>query len=911
MKKYIVFAPIVALCLALFAACPNRIIFPPPQIVITIDSTADFVNRGGSLPLRATVLNLEDVFETNTIVWTIVEHEIAGAIVPAFETGTGIESTTNYAANPYPAYHTSLIRVNRHESPGNTVFTVRARLHELSALYTTLPIEVRIPVAVADNVEITSPVPSVHRGAVTPPLTAQIDWQGGLYPLQGDRGVFFEAYNGEPGTIASPVSVPPGQPALQGTVAVSLNQPHREGGTLYVRAVSHYYNGFYSEPFDINILTPVAQWVSVAMSPRVSSEGGVHRGEDEANPFTATVTGLGNPPNTVTWSVDGNPAGVTFGAVDTATANYLTVDRTVMPGQYVTVRATSAYLGQQGQFVSGPQEVFILYPVIVHVNILHNGIHAPSAAEIAANPALVVPVTTATRGVGSVTFTTVVDGRGYPEDIPGNDHVYWSIPVTGINHRTGITSDGSLTVSGHEFLGQIRVRATSRNNPQALSNFYVDIIGTHPIAGVGWRAVSVGQHHALALTTEHHLFSWGRHHQGILGHILASDDPIPVPLRIPDPVVGGGGTPFPAEGWRMATAGANHNIAITADNRLFGWGSNDWGQLGDTPAPGAPVATPTNIQGAVGHFWINADVGPYHTVGVKEMGTLYTFGRNIPTLIGRPNVALVGDDRYDGELRPHYMPGRVMVHGLSDYGWKTASAGTDHTAAIRVDGSLWVWGRNDWGQLGLGVGNSGLATRPVRVHHPVAGRHWESVNAGDRFTIAIDNEGTLHVWGRNELGQLGQSHPGHVEAPIVPGLELGIDNPGHGRTWSYINSMTNHSIAMAVDGELFVFGSNELGQFGNGFAVAGHVPGIMMSPVLDTGTNRFLFANVGGGSTMAVDTLGNMFAWGANEYFQLGLGHRRPANDPGQLPPTVAMPDNVLLGRYFELRPQPVVRPPQ
>ncbi|MCL2382509.1 MAG: hypothetical protein FWC64_13135 [Treponema sp.] len=118
--------------------------FPPGTPFITISSGdgTSTITRGEALLLTATVHNLDGVFETNTIWWTIVEYEYErgdwgwgwGEWMGS-ETETGIHSTTNYSANPYPEYHTALFWVGRYEA--RPALTVRARLAEFPALYAT------------------------------------------------------------------------------------------------------------------------------------------------------------------------------------------------------------------------------------------------------------------------------------------------------------------------------------------------------------------------------------------------------------------------------------------------------------------------------------------------------------------------------------------------------------------------------------------------------------------------------------------------------------------------------------------------------------------------------------------------------------------------------------------------------
>jgi len=853
MKKNIILLPIVALlCVAMFSACPNRIVFDPPRIDIgVIGGDGDIITRGGSLELSASVHNF-DVFDAAAVIWSIVELDPDGFTGTDGHPAPGEYEVETYITSRGPlAAH---FAVYRNELLARNTFTVRARHYEFPALYAMRTFTVIDPSAEGE-VYIVNTSHSVHRGEVSDPgdpLIGGINWIG-LPPLRGSQGVHFVVYRGAVEGTAT--SVIPGYDR-RGTVIVSPDQPYTQGRTgvpeaerLYVRAVSNYNNAFYSEPFAIEILQPYATSVHIGWPARVTLEGGIQRGEP--NTFTATVLGRGHPSQEVNWFALGNwgpanPATITQGGV-------LTTPIGVAPDGIVTISADAVHSPIGRPAVYGTTQVTVQIPLIEEVTVT--------------GPAMV------TRGGAPVTFTAHVEGRGNPT---GADlDVFWSIPTPGISHQTTITpgfggsGGGTLTVSFDEFQGQIRVRATSRTNPRAHGNSpYVTLTGGRATAG--WRMVSAGDYHALALTADHRLFSWGRNNHSQLGNNFANAGAnVSIPAQITSPAP-----------WRIVSANATHNIAITDDNRLFGWGSNTYGQLGRPPAV-ANEHTPGNIVGAVGHYWITADAGPRHTTGVKEYGTLYTFGANVATLIGRTHVPTPGAG-LDGELRPHWQPGRVMVPGLSDYGWKSVSAGRDHSAAIRVDGSLWVWGENDFGQLGTAV--AGTSRTPTQVNHPYGGAvglanrggaRWESVNAGDGFTIAIDTNGDMWVWGSNSMGQLGNSVYGWFGYP----RQIYVGEGGTGRRWTYVNSMIYHSIIMDDEGYMFVFGRNDYGQFGVGAFTVDPAQGIQMRRVrapllvdLATPDNQFLFGNSGGLFTVAVHQDGRLFTWGDNRFGQLGIG---------------------------------------
>ena len=84
--------------------------------------------------------------------------------------------------------------------------------------------------------------------------------------------------------------------------------------------------------------------------------------------------------------------------------------------------------------------------------------------------------------------------------------------------------------------------------------------------------------------------------------------------------------------------------------------------------------------------------------------------------------------------------------------WKQISCGTFHTASVKTDGTLWVWGLNDQVQLGL---NSGGTQRSTPVTTFAGGNDWKQVSCGKEITAAIKTDGSLWTWGTNGSGQLG------------------------------------------------------------------------------------------------------------------------------------------------------------
>ncbi len=123
-----------------------------------------------------------------------------------------------------------------------------------------------------------------------------------------------------------------------------------------------------------------------------------------------------------------------------------------------------------------------------------------------------------------------------------------------------------------------------------------------------------------------------------------------------------------------------------------------------------------------------------------------------------------------------------------------------HTAAIKNDGTLWTWGRNNHGQLG--IGSPGARENPTVVDAG-SGLHWVSVSTGDYHTVAIKNDGTLWAWGWNNHGQLGNDSTTDENSPI----KIGVAS-----NWVSVSGGDFFSIAINENDQLWAWGDNEYGQ---------------------------------------------------------------------------------------------------
>jgi len=343
--------------------------------------------------------------------------------------------------------------------------------------------------------------------------------------------------------------------------------------------------------------------------------------------------------------------------------------------------------------------------------------------------------------------------------------------------------------------------------------------------GVNVRHVSAGGNHTVAIGTDGTLWAWGNNHFGQLG-----DGTIITHRTMPTRIGAN-------SDWAYVSAGWDHTAAVRADGTLWTWGWNNVGQLGDgtmgianyrnTPAQ---IGTDTN--------WVSVSAGSGHTAAIRTDGTLWVWGNNENGQLG---IGTVGG----------FIPVPVQVQAGTL--WESVSAGSNHTAAIRTDGSLWAWGFNGQGRLGDGTTTQRIT--PVRIG---ADNDWASVSAGNAHTAAVRTGGTLWTWGFNGQGRLGDGTTTNRSSPVQIHA---------GRTWTSVSAGSTHTAAIMENGTLWAWGFNSHGRLGSGVAA-----GEMSFPSRVRTMTDVTWASIyaGGSHTVAVGTDGTLWAWGNNWDNQLG-----------------------------------------
>jgi len=360
----------------------------------------------------------------------------------------------------------------------------------------------------------------------------------------------------------------------------------------------------------------------------------------------------------------------------------------------------------------------------------------------------------------------------------------------------------------------------------------------------------------------HEVWMWGYNSEGMLGVPSIGTASRSSPVQVP-------GTTWT----KNVTLVDSERVMITKnDGTLWGWGRQQAGQLGqnDTNRRSSPVQIP-------GTTWDKVNQGRTAVLATKTDGTLWAWGRN--------EVGELGQNQGTNAYRSS------PVQVGSDTTWAGMGQGSESNYAVKTDGTLWVWGPNHDGQLGLNDQGDppGLLTSrssPVQLGSETTWssdhRKWGS-NTYNILTVKTD--GTLWCWGRNINGDLGQnqSGPTKVSSPVqIPGT-----------TWKYVTggSADFATAAIKTDGTLWAWGGNNFGPLGQNNRTS------YSSPVQIPGTT---WDKIDGGASVfiATKTDGTLWSWGYANQGNLGLnaqGANASRSSPTQIPGTWAYP---LASRY-------------
>lgn len=298
----------------------------------------------------------------------------------------------------------------------------------------------------------------------------------------------------------------------------------------------------------------------------------------------------------------------------------------------------------------------------------------------------------------------------------------------------------------------------------------------------------------------------------------------------------GAKSPFCLDHGVAVTGGSTFSVALRSDGTVWTWGTNHDGELGNGTTVG-PRPFPGQVSGLTGITAISA--GAEHGLALRADGTVWSWGYNSDGQIG------------DGTTTDRPTP----VHVWLPVPATAVAAGAYFSLALGDDGSVWAWGYNDENSLGVGTGPVD-SHWPVQVGLPVI----TAIGAGADFGLAVDDTGQVWAWGRGFDGQIGDGLVVEQPYPVpVPGVTSAVAVAGG----------FGHSLALMSGGTVEAWGSNGNGQLGDGMTV--DVP-VAYTVAAVSDVVAVAAGPAGSPHSLALRGDGTVFVSGSNQYGQIGDG---------------------------------------
>ena len=368
--------------------------------------------------------------------------------------------------------------------------------------------------------------------------------------------------------------------------------------------------------------------------------------------------------------------------------------------------------------------------------------------------------------------------------------------------------------------------------------------------------LAAGGNHTVHLQRDGTLWAWGANGTGQLGDGTLTLRTGPVQITA-------------ASDWQAISAGGSFTLAIKANGTLWSWGQNNFGQLGD----GTTTDRNTPVQVGTDTDWHSVAAGAGHVLALKKNRTLWTWGWNYLGQLGNGNFATRPGDGNDANV---FAP--MQIGSATD--WVAIVAGGVHSAGIKSNGTLWMWGGNYSGQLGLDIPND-LATTPTQAGSSTA---WKAVALGGSHSLALQTDGSLWSAGANYFGQLCLAGASSSDRRRFTNTSIGFST-------TLIAAGENHT-AFKGDYSVWGCGFNNRGQLGDGTQINSD------KAVNTLGAGGAIVLGAGANHTIALDSSERINTWGNNASGQLGDGTQIDKWSPHKInvaPIVTEFPDNLVI----------------
>ena len=384
----------------------------------------------------------------------------------------------------------------------------------------------------------------------------------------------------------------------------------------------------------------------------------------------------------------------------------------------------------------------------------------------------------------------------------------------GGSHSAVLNSSGRIFTWGNNANGQLgngtTGTATNKSAP-------VEITASFNLnSGETIAQISLGGNHSLVLSSNDRIFTWGYNLYGQLGDGTLAVKNTPLEITSSFNLIG-------SETITQISSGGNHSSAISSNGRVFTWGYNLYGQLGDgtTIDKNTPVEITTGFNLVGGETITQVSLGNNHSIAISSTGRIFTWGYNNNGQLG------------DGTTIDKNTPSNITSSGFNLILGETitqVSLGESHSSALSSTGRVFTWGLNSFGRLGDGTTTN--SSQPVDITSGFVSDSGTitKIELGNQNSSALTSTGRVFTWGLNGLGQLGDGTTTFKETPveITSGFAL-----ADGETIIFVSLGSNHSSAITSTGSIFTWGNNGSGQLGDSTTIGKISPLDITSEFID------------------------------------------------------------------------------
>jgi len=436
----------------------------------------------------------------------------------------------------------------------------------------------------------------------------------------------------------------------------------------------------------------------------------------------------------------------------------------------------------------------------------------------------------------------------------------WTSVSAGDEAAAAIRSDSALFTWGDSNLGQggylkgsaLAVASYAASSPvQVGNNLLRYIVSPMQVGTSSWTQVAPNTYLTFAIKSDGTLWSWG------------SNDPAKLTQQT---IATSSPTQIGTSSWTQISTTMSNNVAgILTNNTAYIWGENTFGQLGQSDRINRSSPVQVGPTGGVSKVCMAESAFYYLT----NTGGLFSVGSNVDGKLGlNDSVANISS------------PVQVGTSSWTNIPGANSGGGADYMVAIRSDGTLFGWGNNGSGNLGINnrahrssptqVGGQGIIIASLSSPIQIGTSSWTAISAGIYSSYAIRSDSGLFTWGDNTDGVLGDNTVIDKSSPVQVGTS----------SWTQIATTTIASAAAVAairsDGGLFTWGDNLVGQLGGNSITP------KSSPV-QVGTSSWTQVVVGANNMAGILADKSLYAWGSNASGQLGQSDRIHRSSPVQV----------------------------